>query len=228
VAARERAFVTFGIPPTYPATGYGYIRHDRSAGRRVAGTVFYPAQGFKEKPALALADEYLASGDYAWNSGLFIWRAGVFAEKLERFAPELGPAWAAMVAALRARDSSRLKAAFRLAPAISVDYALMEKADGVLVADGDFGWSDVGAWSSLAEIWPRDKAGNAARGEVLALDSKDCLIWNPGRLTALVGVHDLIVVDTGDALLVCDAALDQKVREVVEALKRKKESRKYV
>jgi mannose-1-phosphate guanylyltransferase len=228
VAARERAFVTFGIPPTYPATGYGYIRHDRSAGRRVAGTVFYPAQAFKEKPGLALADEYLASGDYAWNSGLFIWRAGVFAEKLERFAPELGPAWAAMVAALKSRDPARLKAAFRLAPAISIDYALMEKADGVLVADGDFGWSDVGAWSSLAEIWPRDKAGNAARGEVLALDAKDCLVWNPGRLTALVGVHDLIVVDTGDALLVCDAALDQKVREVVEALKRKKDRRKYV
>jgi len=227
-AARERAFVIFGIPPTYPATGYGYIRHDRSAGRRIAGTTFYPALGFKEKPGLALADEYLAAGDHAWNSGMFVWRAGVFAEKIERFAPELAPAWAALVAALKARSAARLKAAFRLAPALSIDYALMEKAAGVLVADGDFGWSDVGAWSSLAEIWPRDKAGNAARGEVLALDAKDCLVWNPGRLTALIGVHDLIVVEAGDALLVCDAALDQRVRDVVETLKRKKGGRKYV
>jgi mannose-1-phosphate guanylyltransferase len=227
-AARERAFVTFGIPPTYPATGFGYIRHDRGAGRRIAGTSFYPVQGFKEKPSLALADEYLATGGYAWNSGMFLWRAGVFAEKIERFAPELVPAWAALVAALRTRSAARIKAAFRLAPALSIDFALMEKTEGVLVADGDFGWSDVGAWSTLAEIWPRDKAGNAVRGEVLALDAKDCLVWNPGRLTALVGVHDLIVVQAGDALLVCDAALDQRVREVVEALKRKKDRRKYV
>ncbi len=227
-AARERVFVTFGIPPTYPATGYGYIRHDREAGRRIGGTVFYPVRGFKEKPGLALADEYLASGDHAWNSGMFLWRAGVFAEKIERFAPELEPAWTAMVAALKSGSAARLKAAFRLAPALSIDYALMEKTDGVLVADGDFGWSDVGAWSTLAEIWPRDKAGNAVRGDVLTLDAKDCLVWNPGRLTALVGVRDLIVVETGDALLICDAALDQRVKDVVEALKRKKGHRKYV
>jgi mannose-1-phosphate guanylyltransferase len=227
-AARERAFITFGIPPTYPATGYGYIRHDREAGRRIAGTAFYPALGFKEKPGLAQADEYLASGDHAWNSGMFLWRAGVFAEKIERFAPELKPAWSALVAALRTKNAARLRAAFRRAPALSIDYALMEKAEGILVADGDFGWSDVGAWSTLAEIWPRDAAGNAVRGDVLTFDARDCLVWNPGRLTALIGVHDLIVVEAGDALLICDAALDQRVKEVVEALKRKKEHRKYV
>jgi len=227
-AARERVFVTFGIPPAYPATGFGYIRHDRGSGRRIGGTVFFPAREFKEKPSLALADEYLASGDYAWNSGMFLWRAGVFAEKLERFAPSLVPAWKGMVAALKSGRPAGLKAAFKLAPALSIDYALMEKAAGVLMADGDFGWSDVGAWSTLAEIWPRDASGNAARGDVLALDSRDCLVWNPGRLTALVGVRDLIVVQAGDALLVCDAALDQKVKDVVEALKRKKSLRQYV
>jgi mannose-1-phosphate guanylyltransferase len=227
-AARDRVIVTFGIPPAYPATGYGYIRHDRAAGRTIGRTAFYPARGFKEKPSLALADEYLASGDYAWNSGMFLWRAGVFAGKLERYAPGLMPAWAAIVAALRSGSAAKLKSAFRLAPAQSIDYALMEKADGVVVADGDFGWSDVGAWSTLAEVWPRDASGNAVRGQTITLDSKDCLVWNPGRLTALVGVRDLVIVDTGDALLVCDAALDQKVKDVVEALKRKKELRKYV
>jgi mannose-1-phosphate guanylyltransferase len=111
---------------------------------------------------------------------------------------------------------------------VSIDYALMEKAEGVLVADGDFGWSDVGAWSTLLEIWPRDRRGNAVRGETLAVDAKGCLVWNPGRLTALIGVRDLIVVEAGDALLVCDAALDQKVKDIVEALKKSKRLRKYV
>jgi mannose-1-phosphate guanylyltransferase len=227
-AAREAAFVTFGIPPTSPSTGYGYIRHDRGAGRKIGGTVFYPVQGFKEKPGLAQAEEYVSSGDYTWNSGMFLWRAGVFAEKLERFAPDLEPAWTAIVAALRSGNPAKVKRAFSLAPALSIDYALMEKAGGVLVADGDFGWSDVGAWSTLAGIWPRDDAGNAAHGETLALDAKNCLVWNPGRLTALVGVHDLIVVEAGDALLICDAALDQKVKDVVEALKKAGKYKKYV
>lgn len=226
-AARERAFVTFGIPPTYPATGYGYIRHDREHGRKIGGAVFYPARAFKEKPNLALADEYLASGDYAWNSGMFVWRAGVFAEKLEVFAPELMPAWTGILDALRSGNAKKLRSAFALAPALSIDYALMEKAEGVLVADGAFGWSDVGAWSTLFEVWPRDGNGNACRGETLALDAKNCLVWNPGRLTALVGVRDLIVVEAGDALLICDAALDQKVKDIVDSFKKENKYRKY-
>jgi mannose-1-phosphate guanylyltransferase len=227
-AARERAFVTFGIPPAYPATGYGYIRHDRENGRKIGGAVFYPVLGFKEKPNLAQADEYLASGDYAWNSGMFLWRADVFAEKLEAFAPELLPAWNGIVAALRSGNRNKLKAAFALAPALSIDYALMEKVEGVLVADGDFGWSDVGAWSTLLDIWPRDGNGNACRGDVLTLGAKNCLVWNPGRLTALIGVRDIVVVEAGDALLVCDAALDQKVKEIVDALKKTKKFKKYI
>ncbi|MCJ7485517.1 MAG: sugar phosphate nucleotidyltransferase, partial [Candidatus Aminicenantes bacterium] len=209
-------------------TGYGYIRHDRENGRKVGGAVFYPVQGFKEKPNLTQADAYLASGDYAWNSGMFLWRADVFAEKLESFAPELLPAWKGIVGALRSGNKKKLRAAFALAPALSIDYALMEKVEGVLVADGDFGWSDVGAWSTLLDIWPRDGNGNACRGEVLALGAKNCLVWNPGRMTALIGVRDIVVVEAGDALLICDAALDQKVKEVVDALKKTKRLNKYL
>jgi mannose-1-phosphate guanylyltransferase len=227
-ASREDAFVVFGIPPTHAATGFGYIRLDRRAGRRIGGTAFYPVLGFKEKPAAAQAEEYVASGEYAWNSGMFMWRAGVFAEKIRRFAPRLEPAWRALVAALRSKRPADLGRAFRLAPALSIDYALMEKAEGVLVADGDFGWSDVGAWSTLLGLWPKDAAGNAARGETITLDSRNCVVWNPGHLTALVGVRDLIVVETGDALLVCDVSADQRVRDVVAALKGKKGARKYV
>lgn len=227
-ASREDALVIFGIPPAFPATGFGYIRHDRRAGRTIGGTEFYPVQAFKEKPDLATAQGYVASGSYAWNSGLFVWRAGVFAGQIARSAPELEPAWEAIVAALRSKNAPALKRAFALAPALSIDYALMEKAGRVLVADGDFGWSDVGSWSTLLTIWPRDAAGNAVRGDTLALDARDCLVWNPGRLTALVGVRDLVVVDAGDALLVCGASSDQKVKDVVAALKRKKNHRQYV
>ena len=159
---------------------------------------------------------------------MFLWRAGVFAEKIRRHAPELEPAWSAMIAALRSKSAAALKRAFRLAPALSIDYALMEKAEGVLVADGDFGWSDVGAWSTLLGLWPKDAAGNAVRGATVTLDARNCLVWNPGRLTALVGVRDLIVVEAGDALLVCDASLDQRVKDVVELLKKSPECKKYI
>lgn len=227
-ASRHDALVIFGIPPASPATGFGYIRHDRRAGRKIAGTIFYPVLGFKEKPDLAKAVEYVASGDYAWNSGMFLWRAGVFAEKLRRFAPALEPAWTAIVAALRTKSAAALGRAFRLAPALSIDYALMEKAEGVLVADGDFGWSDVGSWSTLRGLWPRDGAGNAVRGETLAVEAADCLVWNPGRLTALVGVRDLVVVNAGDALLVCGASRDQKVRDIVGLLKKNPKYKRYI
>ncbi len=226
-ASREEAFVVFAIPPTHPATGFGYIRSDRRAGRRIAGTSFYPVLGFTEKPDEARARKFAASPDYAWNSGMFLWRPSVFAAKLRRFAPELEPAWTAILTALETRRPGSLKRAFRLAPARSIDHALMEKAGGVLVADGDFGWSDVGSWSSLAGLWPKDGAGNAARGDTLALEAADCLVWNPGRLTALVGVRGLIVVDTGDALLICDGGRDQEVREAVEKLKNSAKYKKY-
>jgi len=159
---------------------------------------------------------------------MFLWRADVFAEKLEVFAPELMPAWTGMVEALGSGNRKKLLAAFALAPALSIDYALMEKVEGVLVADGDFGWSDVGAWSTLLDIWPRDGNGNACRGKVLALGAKNCLVWNPGRLTALIGVRDIVVVEAGDALLICDAALDQKVKEVVAALTKTKKLKTYL
>ncbi len=224
-AAGEPVLVTFGIQPTYPATGYGYIQIARDAPRPFGGDVFFPVRAFREKPSLDLADQFLAAGDYAWNSGMFVWRAEVFARMLEAFSPSFYPFWERMVGALKKRDRRALRDVFEKIPATSIDYALMEKARGVVVCEGDFGWSDVGAWSSLFEIWPTDKAGNAVRGESLALDSRGCLVYNPGRLTALVGVRDLVVIEAGDALLVCSSSQDQRVKEVVEALRKLKKDR---
>jgi mannose-1-phosphate guanylyltransferase len=224
-AAAEPALVTFGIRPSSPATGYGYIRFSKDRPRRQDGESFYPVRAFREKPGLAQARRFLASGDYAWNSGMFVWRAGVFARELEARAPELFPFWKQMIAALKARDRGKLRRAFERVPAVSIDYALMEKAGSVFVCEGDFGWSDVGAWSSLFGIWPGDGAGNVVRGESLVLDSRGCLVHNPGRLTALIGVRDLIVVEAGDALLICAADRDQRVKEAVEALRAKGKTR---
>lgn len=228
MSARTGAIVTFGIPPTYPATGYGYIRFDRERPRRCGREVFYPVRAFKEKPSVELADEFLAAGDCAWNSGMFVWTAEAFARQVESCAPTLCLFWKKAVEALRAGNRGRLRAAFDGAPALSIDTALMEKAEGVLVSEGDFGWSDIGAWSSLLEVWPRDANGNATRGELAALDSRSCLVWNPGKLTALVGVRNLIVVDTEDALLVCDADRDQQVKALVETLRKKRGKNKFV
>jgi len=219
-AAKDPSLVTFGIRPTYPATGYGYIQFSKDDLRTVGRQTFYPVRAFREKPGLELAGKFLAAGNYVWNSGMFVWRADVFARKLEAFAPDLWPFWTRMVEPLRKKDGRRLAEAFEKIPAISVDYGLMEKARGVFVSEADFGWSDVGAWSSLFGIWKADQAGNVVRGECLALDSKGCLVYHPGGLTVVVGAHDLIVVEAGGALLICPADQDQRVKEVVETLRK--------
>ena len=222
VAAAEDVIVTFGITPSHPATGYGYIHFDRASGREAGGEPFFPVLAFKEKPARDQAEAFLAEGGYAWNSGMFLWRADVFARQLERFAPDFFPFWEAVVAALRKKSSRALLAAFKTVTATSIDYALMEKAQGVIVSPGDFGWSDVGAWSSLLEVWPRDAEGHAVRGDLVSIESRGCLVYNPRKLTALVGVDNLVVVETADALLVCRLDKDQKVRAVVDELRHRK------
>jgi mannose-1-phosphate guanylyltransferase len=214
--------ITFGIPPTHPATGYGYIQFSKDNPFNMLEEYFYNVQEFKEKPDLEQAKVFLEEGNYFWNSGMFLWQAGVFAQKLECFAPDMFSCWTKILEALNANDGERISSLFEEMPSLSIDYALMEKADGVLMNRGDFGWSDVGAWSSLAEIWPQDKTGNAFKGENIILDSRDCLVYNPGKLTALIGVQDVIVVDTDDALLVVHKSQDQKVKDIVKRLKKKK------
>jgi len=216
--------ITFGVPPTHPATGYGYIRFSMDNPLNTLEEFFYNVQEFKEKPGLEQAKVFLKEGNYFWNSGIFLWQAGVFAQKLDRFAPEMFSFWTKILEALKTNDGARISSLFEKIPSLSIDYALMEKAEGVLMAKGDFGWSDVGAWSSLAEIWPQDKTGNALKGENIILDSQDCLVYNPGKLTALIGVKDIIVVDTEDVLLVVHKSQDQKVKEVVGQIKKKKKT----
>ena len=219
--------ITFGVPPNYPSTGYGYIRFSEDHPVHALDEPFYAVQEFKEKPDLKQAQDFLKRGNYYWNSGMFLWQADVFAGKLERFAPEMFSYWTHIREALRNNDEERITSLFEDIPSISIDYALMEKAEGVLMARGDFGWSDVGAWSALASIWAQDKSGNALRGENIVLDSQDCLLYNPDKFTALIGVKDIIIVNTEDALLIAHKNQDQKVKDIVGILEKKKK-KEYV
>ncbi|MDI6848320.1 MAG: sugar phosphate nucleotidyltransferase [Candidatus Saccharicenans sp.] len=219
-AHRFKKIVMFGIPPVSPATGYGYIHVARNQRQEINGEKFYQVRGFREKPDLPTALEFMQSGEYYWNSGIFLWRADTFADNLRDYAPELFSTWIKLLPALRRGDRQEIRRIFKELPALSIDYALIEKIYGSLMSPGDFGWSDLGSWSALYDYLPEDDDCNVARGRVMSLEARNCLVFNPGKLTALIGVENLIVVNAGDAILVCRKDQDQKVRELVEKLKK--------
>jgi len=219
-AARTDSLVTFGIQPTFPATGYGYIQFSKEGGRTVAGEPFHAVRAFREKPSREAAIAFLKSGDFVWNSGMFLWRASVFARALERYSPEFFPFWRRTLDALEKKSKTALSKIFKEIPALSIDYALMEKAEGTLVCAGDFGWSDVGAWSALGDLWPRDDQDNARRGHVVAVETRGNIVCNPGKLTALIGVENLVIVQTKDVLLVCRKDRDQDVKKILDLLRK--------
>jgi len=221
-AEKKDCLITFGIPPAFPSTGFGYIQFTHDDSIHISNETFYLVQQFKEKPDLHQAKVFLKKGNYFWNSGMFLWKAEAFVKKVQKYSPSLFSYWKQILKSLENNDKHQIRSIFEEIPSISIDYALMEKAEGVLMCKGDFEWSDVGTWSSLVEIWPRDQKGIASRGNNIVIDSKNCLVYNPEKLTALVGVKDIIVVDTPDALLICHKKQDQKVKDIVEILKKKR------
>ena len=216
-AAEAGSLVTFGIVPTAPETGYGYI--DAGPGEGVR-----PVRRFVEKPDAATAEGYLASGSYFWNSGMFAFRASRYLEELQKTQPRMvEAAREALAAATRDADFLRLdKAAFSRCPADSIDYAVMEKTDRAAVLPIDVGWNDVGSWSALWSVVEQDGQGNAHRGDVLARDCRNTLAISDKRLVALIGLEDLVVVDTDDAVLVAHKDRVQEVKEIVATLKQSK------
>jgi mannose-1-phosphate guanylyltransferase/mannose-6-phosphate isomerase len=221
-AAQDGAIVTFGIVPTAPETGYGYLRASVSvAGSHAPPTGPYLVEAFIEKPDLLNAQRYLAEGNYFWNSGIFMFKASVFLSELGRLNPDmLSACQKAVSAATRDLDFLRLDAdAFAASPSDSIDYAVMERTEKAVVVPLDAGWSDVGAWSAIWQVQPQDQAGNGARGDVLLHEARDCYVHADHRLVSLVGVTDLVVVETSDAVLVAHKDKAQDVRKVVEALK---------
>ncbi|HZW17270.1 MAG TPA: mannose-1-phosphate guanylyltransferase/mannose-6-phosphate isomerase [Luteimonas sp.] len=212
-AAAEGELVTFGIVPESPETGFGYIQAEPGEGvRRVLR--------FVEKPDADTARQYLDAGGYYWNSGMFLLRASRYLEELGRFRPDiLAAVRAAFDAAKRDGDFVRLdKDAFAASPSDSIDYAVMEKTDRAMVLPVDIGWNDVGSWSALWDVSEQDGDGNARHGDVIAVDSRNSYAY-ARRLVALVGVEDLVVVETDDAVLVARKDKVQQVKDVVARLK---------
>ena len=217
-AAQERdALVTIGIDPTYPATGYGYIQYDGSEAGPPALEA-YPVRTFAEKPDQSTAERFIDAGDFLWNSGMFIWRADTILDQIETHLPGAHEAFAPVRAADGAADSETLTEAFRESPRISIDYGVMEQADTVHVVPGTFDWNDVGDWRAVYDLSEKDEHGNVIEGEVIMQDSSRCYVQTEDRLVVLVGIHDKVVVDTGDAVLVCDRESAQQVKQVVEYL----------
>ncbi|MFT6913907.1 MAG: mannose-1-phosphate guanylyltransferase/mannose-6-phosphate isomerase [Motiliproteus sp.] len=217
-AAKTGALVTFGIVPTQAETGYGYIRA-ASGTSAIEGCLAVDA--FVEKPDLASAQAYVESGEYFWNSGMFLLQASRYLEELARFNPEILAACSrALDAEYADLDFIRLdEEAFRACPADSIDYAVMEKTERALMVPLDAGWSDLGSWSALWELSPKDAAGNALKGDVLISDVNNSYLSSSNRLLAAVGVDNLVVVETADAVLVAAKDRIQEVKTIVAQLK---------
>ncbi|HCM0789712.1 TPA: mannose-1-phosphate guanylyltransferase/mannose-6-phosphate isomerase [Vibrio parahaemolyticus] len=220
--AESGKLVTFGIVPTKPETGYGYIRR----GDKLSQHEAYSVDAFVEKPNLSVAKQYLNDGGYYWNSGMFMFKASRYLEELEKFRPDiLNAVKSAYSGAHNDLDFIRLNEnAFKKCLDESIDYAVMEKTSDAVVCPLDAGWSDVGSWSSLWEVSAQDECMNVVRGDVLIENSARCYINSTNRLVATVGVEDLVIVDTKDAVLVAHRDKVQDVKNIVSCLKADKRS----
>jgi mannose-1-phosphate guanylyltransferase / mannose-6-phosphate isomerase len=214
-AAEQGQLVTFGIVPTAPETGYGYIQRGAASG------AVHRIERFVEKPSVDRAREFVKSGEYFWNSGMFMFRASRYLQELERFAPEIAKVCQSVFLGAKSDlDFTRIDAkAFESCPADSIDYAVMEKTSEAVVVPLDAGWSDVGSWSALHEASESDGHGNVAHGDVICEDSEGCYLYSESRLVAAVGLKDHVVVETKDAVLVAPKNHVQDVKKLVFRLK---------
>lgn len=222
-AAAGGALVTCGIEPTRPETGYGYLH----VGDEVATGVRRVAR-FVEKPNLEKAKEFLADGGFLWNSGMFFFRVGAIRNAIRAHLPELETGLARFDdAAANGNEDAVVEAGYGDLPSISIDHGIMEKAEDVLVVPGSFGWSDLGSWMTSWELGEKDDAENTTEGDVILVDAmRSLVVGGKGRVVALVGVDDLVVVDTPDALLVARRDKVQQVRAVVSALEKRGDERR--
>jgi mannose-1-phosphate guanylyltransferase len=221
-ARASDSLVTIGIPPTSPHTGYGYIKR----GQRIGGRTFQ-VERFFEKPSLERAKKYLESGDYWWNSGMFVWRASVILEAFKAYLPSMYEGLQAIAALLESHkgDSDKVQAEiasiFSGFESISIDFGVLEHARNCVIIEAEpFGWNDVGSWDQWADNFQSDSQGNLVKGDAIAIDSTGCVVKSEKRLIAAVGLKDVVIIDSGDALLVVSREHVQDVRKVVDELKK--------
>lgn len=212
--------VTLGIKPTRPDTGYGYIQF---AEERVREDI-HKVKTFTEKPDYDLARTFLISGEFLWNSGIFVWNVRAIMHAFDRYQQDIHQAfWAARKYFGKKDEAKAVEKAYSMCPNISIDYAVMEKADNVYVIPAAFGWSDLGTWASLYENYQRDYLGNAVKGKnVMIYDATNCMVMTPDdKLVILQGLDDFIIIDSGDVLLICKKEHEQEIKDITSDLKRR-------
>lgn len=227
-AKSEESLVTIGIEPKSPETGYGYICYDEKKEMTKKGQKVYSVKNFTEKPDQFKAEQFLASGNYLWNSGMFIWKTETILKAFKKYLPEVFK----LTEKLENSDLTQedLNQFYRACPSISIDYGIMEKAETVHVVPADFGWNDVGSWTAVHELSKKDKEGNATGNSPVSIhDSSSNLVHSEsGKIISLVGVDDVAVVETDDAILVVNLKKAQGVKNVVEDLKNSSDKEKYL
>jgi mannose-1-phosphate guanylyltransferase len=217
-AARSGDLLTIGIKPWEPSSAYGYIERGEPIPFRAKGDVrFYKVRKFVEKPDLSTAREMLKTRRFYWNAGMFVWSVDAIRQAFERHSPVHAEGWEEIIRS----SKGYMRGGFLNLPKISIDYAVMEKARNIGMAEGEFDWDDVGSWSALARHLPMNSEGNAVKGEALTVDARDCMVFGEKQTIALLGVKDLIVVQTADAILICHKDAAQRVKEVVHKLPKK-------
>lgn len=219
-ATSTKSLVLFGLKPTFPSTGLGYIHAPR---RGPAGTL--RVERFTEKPDLHTATRFIKAGGYFWNLAWFAWRVDIFLEELARYAPRHLSGLRKVMEARRAGDEPEAAALYKRLPNEVIDRSVLEKTDRLLLVPAEFDWADIGSWAELGDRVRADARGNSVDGEAVLVDTTGSLVFGDRRLVAAIGLKDMIIVDTEDALLVCPRSRAQDVRKVVEALKRSRKTR---
>lgn len=230
VAEKSKGLVTLGVRPTAPETGYGYIQYDETAtDNPYAKDGAFPVRTFAEKPNLPTAMRFIESGDFLWNSGMFIWKCSAIKNAIAEQLPDLFEEFQRIRHLVDTDEYPRaLEGAYKEMPSISIDYGVMEKAGHRYIIPVEFGWSDLGSWDEVYRLSEKDESGNAVKGTVFVEDVKNCqIVSDPSMAVAAIGVQDLIIIQTGDALLVCRRGKSQQVKNVVDFL-RKNELEDYL
>ncbi len=218
-AAERDCLVTLGIKPSYPETGYGYIHAGKELDR-ISGVKIFKVKRFVEKPDINRAKRYIAGGDYFWNGGVFMWRVETILTMIKRFLPDLYDGLMEIEKAIGTKkERSTVRNIYSRIESISIDHGVMEKAPDVAVIPCDIGWSDVGTWRALYDILDKDDFNNAIIGKYAGIDTEGCVIHSPEKLVAAIGIKDLIIVASRDAVLVCPKERAQDVKSIVELLK---------
>lgn len=216
VAEKNSNLVTIGITPDYPETGYGYIKFDS----RITEGRAYAVDRFVEKPSLEVAKEYLATEEYLWNSGMFIWKVSSILKNIEKYIPETSKKLMAIMTSIGTEQYEQvLEKEFIGMESQSIDYGIMEKAQDIYIMPGTFGWDDVGSWLAIERIKKSNEFGNVVNGNIVTVNTHDCIIQGGKKLIAAVGIDDLIVVDTEDATLICAKDSAGDIKKVLENLK---------